>query len=623
MKTLFNNLKWLLRYSLLVLLTLTLVSCSEEDPIGTPDPAASKVKSDQATALLETEMFNMINNNYNSLSDLDQINMSAANALFKEALTLDETNAQAQFGAAFTEFIMVYKDPDFNALLKDIDSAMNDGNAINKLLSPNLLPGSTAGMKVPISEAGGTIFAIMKLAVKDPPLISRVQQVLREKLLPRLEYAATQFAKLEANASFKFVISGKMQGDPEIESVALYPAEIYMMDAMMHWLKFSVDAFLIFKFDIPNYNQSTLLAALNQNSTNFFVLAADGAARATAAKNDLNMIAAKLLAGITSLETLSGNKPDAVIKIGNNGIKQNDLDSTKKYLNKFKDAITQDVTVHLRDADSDGNNYDIKINLGNFFNNPPQNPKAAFFPAYTVEARGTDNVELRFNAQTYEEFTFPDPTFNGLFPGMTNNVLKRLLYIDEEYAYRLEGYVNFPGGWFDNVQLKIITGTRNYIVDLEPYREFQLLVRDATGTGVEITGYALIYNGEEIEMRMVNANDRFFIRAQEHNWLEIRLPVIPSNLSGFVISQNSLSLQWEAKPMLPWGDFNIYKKTGASGSFELNSSGYFSNQYQDWTVQPGIPYTYKVSNRINTEYFGFPAIVAMQEYFTNEVTLTP
>ncbi|MCC6551339.1 MAG: hypothetical protein IT279_14860 [Ignavibacteriaceae bacterium] len=621
MKTLIN-LKWLLRYSLLVLLTLTLVSCSEEDPIGTEDPTASKTKSDQATALLETEMFNMINNNYNSLSDLDQINMSAANSLFKEALTLDENNAQAQFGAAFTEFVMVYKDPDFNALIKDMDSSFNQSNSLKKLLSPTLLPGGTAGMQVPINEAGGVVFSIMKLAVKDPPLISRVQQVFRDKLLPRLDYAANLFAKLEANNSFKFVISGKMQGDPEIEAVALYPAEIYVMDAMMHGLKFAVDAFLVYKFDIPNYEQATLLAALNRNSTNFFYLAADGASRATAAKNDLNLMATKLLSGIASLESLSGTKPDAVIKIGNNGIKQNDLDTTKKYLNKFKDALTQDVTLHLKDADSEGNNYDIRINLGNFFSNPVQNPKVSFFPAYTVEPRGTDDIEFRFDAQTYNEFTFPDPTFGGLFPGMTNNTLKRLLYIDEEFAYRLEGHVNFPGGWFQDVQLKITAGNQTYTVDLEPYDIFELLVRDATGTGVEITRYALVISGQEFEQRMVNPNDRFFIQSQEHDWLEIRLPVYPQNLNGFAQGQNTVVLNWDGRPSLPWGDFNIYKKTG-SGNFELNSSGYFSNQFQDFNVLPGISYTYRISNRINTEYYGYPALIAMDEVFSNQVTITP
>jgi len=564
----------------------------------------------------------MINNNYNSLSDLDQINMSAANSLFKEALTLDENNAQAQFGAAFTEFVMVYKDPDFNALIKDMDSSFNHSNSLKKLLSPTLLPGGTAGMQVPINEAGGVVFSIMKLAVKDPPLISRVQQVFRDKLLPRLDYAANLFAKLEANNSFKFVISGKMQGDPEIEAVALYPAEIYVMDAMMHGLKFAVDAFLVYKFDIPNYEQQTLVAALNQNSTNFFYLAADGNARATAAKNDLTLIATKLLSGISSLETLSGTKPDAVIKIGNNGIKQNDLDTTKKYLNKFKDAITQDVSVHLEDADSEGNSYDIRINLGNFFTNPVQNPKVSFFPAYTVEPRGTDDIELRFNAETYDQFTFPDPTFGGLFPGMTNTTLKRLLYIDEEFAYRLEGYVNFSGGWFSDVQLKVITATQQYVVDLEPYRDFELFVRDATGTPVEITGYALLINGEEFEMAMVNPNDRFFIESQEHDWLEIRLPVYPHSLDGFASGQNNIILNWQSKPSLPWGDYNIYKKTG-SGNFELNSSGNFGNQYQDWNVTAGVSYTYKISNRINNEYFGYPALVAAYEYFSNQVTITP
>ncbi len=613
-----------LMHIIIILAALALMSCAEEDPLSTEnDPVLSKEKSTQATGLLENQFYTMIHENYGTLNQFDQVNLSAANTLYKDALTLDATNTDAQFGAALTEFLMVYADPDFNALIKDLDSSFGEGSGFAALTKIALLPAGTKSMKIPVEDAALSASSMFNKVMKDPPLFSRIQTVFRTKVLPRVEYAAAAMAKLESNNAFKFVISGKMQGDPNLQPVALYPAEVYMMDAMLHFLKFYVDFFLIYKFDLPDYSQSSLLSALNQNSTSFFVLAPDGQARATAAKADLTTMVSKLLSGITSLETLSGTKPDAVIRLGNDGIRQRDLDTTKKYLNEFNDALSQTMTVELKDADSEGNDYTIQVNLGAFFTNLPQNPKAAYLPAYTIEPNGPEDISFQWNAQTYAEFTFPDPTFGGVFPGMTNEKMKRLMRIDEDFAFELMGHLRWyynPG--YPDIKLKIYTASASYLITVDEGAEYRLLIRDAGNTPIQITGYAIMYGTEEIEMQMLQSGDVIYIQAKSHNYLEVRAPVVPYNLNGFAQSNPAgVQLSWSMYPDLYWSEFLVYRKTG-TGNFELLTP-HMGNSYTDFNISSGMNYTYMVSSNTDRWYYGYPALVPVHEITTNEVTITP
>lgn len=610
---------------IIILAALALMSCAEEDPISTEnDPVLSKEKSTQATVLLENQFYTMIHENYGSLNQFDRVNLTEANTLYKDAITLDATNTDAQFGAGLTEFLMVYSDPDFNALIKDIDSSFGESSGFGKLMKMSLLPAGTAKMQVPMEDAALSVASMFKNMKKDPPLFNRIQSVFRNKVLPRVEYAAAAMAKLESNNAFKFVISGKMQGDPNLQAVAIYPAEVYMMDAMLHFLKFYVDAFLVYKFDINDYSQSTLVSALNQNSTNFFVLSADGTARAAAAKADLQAIADKLLSGISSLETLSGSKPDAVIKTGNDGIKQSDLDTTKKYLNKFKDAITQTISVELKDADSEGNDYTIQINLGNFFTNPAQNPKAAFMPAYTVEPFGTEDIRFSWNASTYAEFTFPDPTFGGLFPGMTNEKMKRMMYIDEEFAFELSGNLRwyYNPGWPD-IKFKIYTASTSYTVTVDGDCGFKLLIRDATNTPVQITGYSVLYGTEEVEMQMLSQSDVIYIESQSHHYIEVRAPIVPYDLTGYAVTNPAgVQLNWSIFPDIYWAEYDIYRKSGM-GNYEMIVSGQYYKSFADFSVNSGVSYTYMVYSRTDRMYYGYPALIPVHEISSNEFTITP
>lgn len=595
------------------------------------DSAASVAKYNQGYALLESEFHYLVNAEIKNTSDLDILNFKPANDLFKEAIKLNPNNKPAQFGAALTEILIAYADTSIKRLIKDFETWGNSNQS--NFLSSTIIPIETKQMQIPLVSAAFNIAAMHKIAVTDPPLISRIQSVLKNNFLPKIDYALARLAIAEADPNFKFVVSGKMQGDPTLQSVTIYPAELLLTSAMLYGIKFPIESFLIYKFELNDYSQGSLVAALQQNSTTFFYLASDGTQHATNAKNSMQTMITKMRAAITSIKTISGSKPDAIIKIGNDGISQADLDTLDTYLTKVQNAFTQNISVELKDADSDGNDYTININLGNFFNNPVQNPKQAYFPAYNVTPAGTDDIKFDFVAQTYDDFIFPDPTFNGLFPGMTNETLKRILHIDEAFGFRLNGNARYEGGtnsWWNPVSsatVKIITETnQTYTTTTRDDGDFKIIVRDATANGPKITQLFINYGQGETELAFSGYKSEVRVSAKSEEHFDIVIVRKPENLSATVYTNPiQVNLQWNVNGFTYGSGNYAIERMLTGGSFAKIDSGYFSSyNYTDFNVTAGQTYTYRIRTAPVPYYYGdYFSCYLKNQLYSNSVVITP
>lgn len=595
------------------------------------DSSASVTKYNQAYALLESEFHYLINNEINNTAGLDILNFKPANDLFKEAIKLNPNNKAAQFGAALTEMLIAYADTAIKRLVKDFETWSNSSQP--NFLSATLIPTETNQMKIPLASAAFNIAAMHKIAVTDPPLISRIQSVLKNNFLPKIDYALARLAIAEADPNFKFVVSGKMQGDPTLQPVAIYPAEVFLTSAMLHGIKFPIESFLIYKFELNDYSQQSLVAALQQNSTTFFYLASDGTQHAANAKTSMQTMISKMRSAINSIKTISGSKPDAIIKIGNDGISQADLDTLDAYLTKAANAFTQNIAVELKDADSDGNDYTININLGNFFTNPAQNPKQAYIPAYTVTPSGTDDIKFDFVAQTYGDFNFPDPTFNGLFPGMTNETLKRILHIDEAFGFRLNGNARFEGGSYSywnpisNATVKIITETnQTYTATTRGDGEFKIIVRDAAANGPKISKLFINFGQGETELDFTGYKSEVRVNAKSEEHFDITIVRAPENLSANVFTNPlGVNLQWHVNGFNNGGGNYAIERMLTGGSFAKIDSGYYWNyNYTDLNVTSGQSYAYRIRTTpvpyYNGDYF---SCYRKTQLYSNSVVITP
>lgn len=588
----------------LVYLVFFFVGCNQTDdpPTGpTTDPAASSLKAQQAYQSLEIVFTQWADGHFQNASDFDALNFKTANDFYKEAITLDPDNKDAHLGAAITEILCTYADTSVKRIVKQWESFGNsNSNNFNQLAIKNAgLLSSTSQMVVPINEMAKNLLKIYTVAKVDPPLISDMQNVLKNAFLPRINYAIEQLAYVENADSFKFRISGKMQGDVSLSDVYLYSTEAMFTGAMLQGVKAMLEGFLVYKFDLPDYKQASLVAALQQNSTTFFYRATDGTTRSQNAKASVNLMIDKMLSGITKLETISGKKADAVIKIGNDGLKQSDLDTVKKYLNKMKTSMTSAITVHLDNVGTDETPMDIQVFLGKFFDDPVLNPKASFMPAYTVTASGTEDIKFKFNAETYEEFNFPDPTFGGVFPGMTNENLKKLMEIDREFAYRIYVYAEKENeyGWNQGIPfatVKIKTGTNVYTKQTDDWGnvDFFILTNNNTPYSVLIN-----YGSGDVELNQ-RVDVDLIIRARNDMSHNIHIPGVPPNISSSQ-SQGQINLNWQNS-----GKFIIQRSLGAGVTLtDYESLNYWTNYYQDFNVTTGLTYNYRLSTSTDPNFY--------------------
>ncbi|HRI46636.1 MAG TPA: hypothetical protein PK559_05975 [Ignavibacteriaceae bacterium] len=607
------------KYLFVILAMLFYVGCEElttnEEPKG--DPAGAQAKVQLANQSLEATFMTWANGSFNSASDFDRLNFSTANTLYKEALVMDPNNTQASFGAALTEIFTAYADPQINAMIKKIESAADSGFLGKSFYNVGLFH-STAQMKIPIEQLAETNFYIFQKALTDPPLISEMQTVMKNSFMPRIAYAVEQLNKVASTDTFKFEVTGRMQGDQQRRSIYLYPAEAHFFAAAVNGVKMYLESMMIYKFEMADYSQQSLVTALNQDNANFFGLASDGTARAASAKTAMTEMIDKLLSGIQKLETISGNKTDAAIKIGNDGIKQRDLDTVKTYLNKMKTSLTQPVSIFVEDGDRDGNDYTIQVQLGKFFDNPVTNFKKSFLPPYTVEPSGEKGIHLKFNAETYDQFSFPDPTFGGVFPGMTNSVLKKLLYIDEAFAYKLEGNINFYG---INIptnlpRLKIVTPSRTYEVAAKRYNygwndnfEYEFFIMDQNNQAFTM----FIDYGEGY--KELTCVEPFKIEASRHIYKEIQL-MKPGELYGWAqYSPTRVSLNWTS-----WLYSCVIQRSIGTGNFSDYQSLQYTSFFEDYGVSSGVTYNYRVRTTIPNE----PWMIVFKELqYTNSVSVTP
>ncbi|MDP2363951.1 MAG: hypothetical protein Q8M94_09305 [Ignavibacteria bacterium] len=619
---------------ILLLSFLIVLGCSE-DNTNEPtqnDPTGSEIKEREAYTLMESEMVKAINGNFTTASDYDQLKIQEVNALFRSAIDLDPTNTKAQFGAAITEILVAYWDSTVNNVIKEFE-----GSSFNKPISGfiknALIPTKPSQMVVPIQNSAQEIAMLYKTALKDPPLISRVQAVLRDKLLPRIEFAIARLEVCEGNAAFRYKISGKMQGDPNLDTVSIYRTEVFLTNAIMHGLKFMINAVLIYKFDLPDYSQASLVQALQQNSTSFFYMNTDGRSMANNAKLEFQSVLNKFKAGIADLENISGHKNDAIIKLGNNGIKQADLDSVKNYLDDAINSFNNDVSVELKDADSDGNDYTVNVNLANFFNNLPDNPKSAFLPQYQVVASGQDDIQFRFTANTYSEFSFPDPTLGGLLPGMTNEVLKRILYIDEEYGFRLYANINninntWNWGYINPVKIKIQTNTNSYEKYSDNWGQCKFIIKDATLTPVNITHYFVDLGSGYIQFYPLGTSP-IQIVAKQSDWVSYYIftqPVLNNPVK--LTNPTRINLTWSVNGASSGNSYFVIqrKKAGESDFSNItlpeNYYNFYNYTFDDQNFTVGSFTQYRIMCSYGSYYYG-NYLISPQNIYSNVVSITP
>ena len=594
---------WTLSIIILVTSGIIFSSCNKSPTASDSEKAAAK--NDEAYAELENQL--------SSSGSLDSKDFTKAEQLYTEAVTTDPSNPTANFGAAFSKVLNINGD----AQVKDM---INRWKAWDPgFQSPVLnfgIPKGTADMNLPITTLGKNLVKIFKVATTDPPTIAETQAVIRDRILPRIDYAIARLAIVEQHPEFELKITGKMQGSPGQKDLYLDLTEVYVMDAALQGIKASIEQFLVFKFTLSAYTTKAVVTAIRQDNTDFFVLASDGATHAQNIKSSLLNAVGKIRSGINFLKAETDNQDDDIIKRGSNGVAVKDLDSVLTYLTKVESALNGTFSIDLKGADSDNNDYTIQVSLSNFFSGLPQNPKQAWFPTYTVDTTSYGDILWQWQAQDYASFTFPDPTFSGLFPGMSNETLKRLLYIDEEFAWRFSVYFHDDNGTLpSNASLRMVINGKTYTSKpnnsgyYSSYsRQLEIVVLDNDNKSVQ--QFIAVLNGTESPLQFSGSVPTVHLKSYDYGDADVSLA--PQNITA-TYSSNSIFVN-----LIRYANYKI-ERSVSSGSFVQVTSNYMSS-YTDTNILGNTNYSYRALLLPSYYYFsGYSA--SRQNNYTNTVSI--
>jgi len=247
-----------------------------------------------------------------------------------------------------------------------------------------------------------------------------------------------------------------MQGDTTLSPIYMDNTEVYILDGAVRGVKAIVEQILVYRFDIPTDVPYPVVEALQPDNTTFFFLASDGVARSQDVMNNILGMFDKLRNAIIFLQSETDNQSDDFLTIGDTTslrdsshifsgatITTQNLEMAKALLTIAPNLLLKDLTIDLYRPNynypTDGyltnsystnsyvvnNHYILVVNISNLYRNPPVNPKKVWLPAYTVtvDTLSPYGFRIQWVAETYEAFTFPDPSFSGLFISITNETL--------------------------------------------------------------------------------------------------------------------------------------------------------------------------------------------------------
>jgi hypothetical protein len=387
---------------LLTILALALsTACSDDNPaepklptdcagLSNVDCAAAQVRA--ADQQLETILYTSLNGDPQRPADVD---VRQPLALYKRALTLDPTNKGAHFGAAVLGLLALSSDDEINAAFDEWKAYLDQQvpfETQNAGASPSFgVPltfrtGRTA-LALPFDLAAASLVAqargSMTLAT---PQLSRVQAILRDRVLPRLAEAKDHLGAVASDPGYQFIVTPRMQGDEDASPAEIDRTDILALRAGCGLLEAVCHTAVSYELNFAAYDSANLVQAFTPGS-GWMTLRGDGAGHMGDAKTALLGAVDDVDAAINSLEAEQDDQDNDVIKTDPYDFNTGDLDSIQAHLPDVRAGLNGGYTrVDDWDSDSSTPKVSLTIQAGALFTNPIDDWKA-LFPPYTVTAR--------------------------------------------------------------------------------------------------------------------------------------------------------------------------------------------------------------------------------------------
>ena len=454
-------------------LTLFVYSCENTDD-GSPTGPISSAKlsksgaqdptSQRKAARAQAELERVLSDIYDADEiDLDRIDFSEADRLYREAIEADPSNTEAQFGAAITHLLVLAINEDVRAVQDSLNAYMgNEGGEIF-LGSLDLVSTTEAAGRLPLMTAEMT-----QDAIANPFKVSDLQRTISEEIIPAIDYSLERLQIVEGDLSFTFELTPKMQGDEYEETREIDLGEAYMIDAQLRLLKAVFQVAIAYNFDFDDNgsyesfdddsdeNILRQMERLDKTGT-FMTLRSPDAMRD--AKTSILVAIDKIEEGLGAIRLETDDQYDDLILAEDLDDLDDEIDlsdqgddvpdffreirTVNTALRKAREILEGTVEI---EADFDGDSYTPKqtviFDIGQFFDNPIEDLRT-LLPYHTWHLDLLQNrnfadelvlTDAEGNAlDDSPPLVFPDPSFGGVFSNIsTNEQLLDLFGINNE-----------------------------------------------------------------------------------------------------------------------------------------------------------------------------------------------
>ncbi|MDE2807402.1 MAG: hypothetical protein OXN90_03210 [Gemmatimonadota bacterium] len=428
---------------------------------GEQDRAIAREKA----AVAQEEMERVLSDIYDADEiDLDRIDFSEADRLYREAIAADPRNTEAQFGAALTHLLVLAINEDMRALQDSLNAYTGDDEGSGKLaiVAMDLAATAEIAAKSPLLVAKMT-----QDAIEDPLKVSDIQKTIEEEILPAIDYALERLQIVEGDPDFTFELTPEMQGDEEEEPREIDLGEVYMIDASLRLLKAVFLVVTAYDFDFDDNgsyaflddgsNENVLRHVERLDKTGTFMTLRSAAALPAAKASILTAIE-KIEKGMEVIRAETDDQDDDIILADDLDDLDEEIDlsdqddmpiffrdirTTGDALSKAREILEGTVEIEADfDGDEDTPKQTVVFDVGQFFDNPVQDLRA-LLPYHTWHLDRLQNrnfadelVLTDANSTALEAsppLVFPDPSFGGVFKSIgTNKELLNLFGIEDE-----------------------------------------------------------------------------------------------------------------------------------------------------------------------------------------------
>ena len=440
---------------------ISFFGCGGDDNGGGPAPVPADLDSAyQELAGLMGEMIDTISSG-NEMHPEDY-DFTSLHGVFRNYEQTHPGDPKSSFGAALTSLLTLSTSEDLNALLDTI-IAMGDGGFPKLQGIPNptkmssrreffTFPTELPAAGVERNFMAQSYVALMARAISNPPKFSEIQQMIRDDFMPAVDNASRYMDKVLDDPDFVFWVTPEMMGETS-DSIEIDRADFLVFAAGLRVIKSFFHLAVAYDVDIPSYDLAGIAFIFDQ-SNNWMSLHLDGETQMTSARTDFLDAIGFADGAISALQ----NEPFSDPNQSNDLIVVNwypsDYQEAHSILDSIQAYLTTTQTVYA-DFDGDGGTEMVSVDMSSLFDNPIDGI-FSLLPPYTSEIGAVqdtiwyywwywDGYEYRmdsaisyidefyaviitWDADTFNDWAFPNPSINGLFPDVNSDVEFKSLF---------------------------------------------------------------------------------------------------------------------------------------------------------------------------------------------------